>query len=65
MKNEVKVINQQVFENDVFGKVRTVTIDEEPWFVGKDVATCLGYTNVRNAVPNHVDDEDKLCTQLS
>ena len=55
MKNEVKVINQQVFENDVFGKVRTVTIDDEPWFVGKDVAECLGYSNSRKALADHVD----------
>ena len=67
MKNEVKVINQQVFENDVFGKVRTVTINEEPWFVGKDVAECLGYgkgKSLANAVANHVDDEDKGVTEM-
>ena len=59
MKNEVKVISQQVFENDVFGKVRTVTIDDEPWFVGKDVASILGYSNSRKALADHVDEEDK------
>lgn len=33
----------QIFENDEFGNIRIVTIDNEPWFVGKDVATALGY----------------------
>ena len=38
--------------------VRAIAIDGEPWFVGKDVATALGYKNSRNAVPKHVDEED-------
>lgn len=45
-------------------QVRTVTIDDEPYFVGNDVAIILGYSNYRNAVVNHVDDEDKLRTQV-
>lgn len=49
----------QVFENTQFGKVRIVVIDGEPWLVGKDVATALGYTNPRKALIDHVDDEDK------
>lgn len=53
-----------VFNNDEFGSIRTLVIDDEPWFVGKDVAEVLGYSNVRNAVPAHVDEEDKLCTQI-
>lgn len=44
--------------------VRAIAIDGEPWFVGKDVATALGYKNSRNAVPKHVDEEDKLSTQI-
>lgn len=40
-------------------QVRTVTIDEEPYFVGKDVAEVLGYTKARNAIASHVDDDDK------
>lgn len=49
----------QVFNNPEFGEVRTVSIDGEPWFMGKDVATALGYSNPSNAVVAHVDDEDK------
>ena len=44
----------------IFGEVRTVVIDGDPWFVGKDVAECLGYTNPSKALADHVDDDDKL-----
>lgn len=54
MKNEI-----QIFKNDEFGQVRTTTINGEPWFVGKDVADILGYSNPRDAISKHVDDEDK------
>jgi len=50
----------QIFENDEFGKIRVLEIDGAPWFVGKDVADALGYTNSRKALGDHVDDEDKL-----
>lgn len=49
----------QIFENAEFGKIRTVVLDGEPWFVGKDVAAALGYTNSRKALADHVDEEDK------
>ncbi len=49
----------KLFENEEFGKVRTVTIDGEPWFVGADVAIALGYSNPRDALAKHVDAEDK------
>lgn len=49
----------QIFNNPEFGKVRAVTIDNEPWFVGKDVADALGYSDTNKAVAMHVDDEDK------
>ena len=49
----------QVFNNPEFGSVRTVVIDEDPWFIGADVATALGYTNPRKALGDHVDGEDK------
>ncbi len=45
-------------------QVHTVTIDNEPYFVGNDVSTILGYSNYRNAVANHVDEDDKLRTQI-
>lgn len=49
----------QVFNNPEFGEIRTVTIDGEPWMVGKDVAQALGYSNPRKALADHVDNEDK------
>lgn len=52
--NELKV-----FENPAFGRIRTVELDNEPWFVGKDVAEALGYSNARDALSRHVDEEDK------
>lgn len=50
----------QVFTNDEFGKVRTVMIDGEPWFAGRDVAVALGYVDTSDAIKRHVDEEDKL-----
>ena len=50
----------QVFENKEFGKVRTTDVNGQPYFVGKDVAEILGYTNPSKAIADHVDDEDKL-----
>ena len=50
----------QVFTSNEFGEVRTVVINDTPWFVGKDVAEVLGYTNSSKALIDHVDDEDKL-----
>ena len=49
----------QVFNNEEFGKVRVVEIDNEPWIIGKDVAMILGYSNVSDALKKHVDEEDK------
>lgn len=49
----------RVFEHEKFGKVRAVVIDGKPWFVAKDVAVILGYNNPRDAVRNHVYDDDK------
>lgn len=49
----------QIFNNDEFGEIRTVTIDNEPWFVGKDVAVALGYKDAPKAVKAHVDSDDK------
>lgn len=50
----------QIFDNPEFGQVRTVVIDDEPWFVGKDVAGILGYKNPNEAIHDHVDSEDKF-----
>ena len=54
----------QIFNSEEFGDIRTITIDNEPWFVGIDVAKSLGYANPKNAVPKHVSEEDKLSTQI-
>ncbi len=51
--------NVQIFNNEEFGKIRTVNINGEPWFVGKDVAEALGYSNTRKALADHVDEDDK------
>lgn len=47
-----------------FGNLRTLTINGEPWFVGKDVAEALGYKKPENAIANHVSDEDKTSTLI-
>ena len=57
MANDIKI-----FENEEFGKIRTVLIDDQTWFVGKDIAEALGYSNPRKAISDHVDDEDKGVT---
>lgn len=49
----------KVFENDAFGSVRTIDREGDVWFVGKDVATALGYSNTNDALSRHVDPEDK------
>ena len=54
-----------IFKNEQFGEMRTVTIGEEIWFVGKDVAEILGYKNSRNALINHVSGEDKRVIKRS
>ena len=52
--------NLQIFKNEEFGQVRTMLINDEPWFVGKDVTEILGYSNPSKALSDHVDEEDKL-----
>ena len=54
MSNEITV-----FENTEFGSIRTLVINGEPYFVGKDIALILGYVKPRNAIATHVDEEDK------
>ena len=52
--------NIKIFENPEFGSIRTVEINNEPWFVGKDVAEILKYHNPNEAIQDHVDKEDKF-----
>lgn len=54
----------QIFSNPEFGEIRTVAINGDPWFVGKDIAEILGYSNPSKAVMTHVDDEDKTFVML-
>lgn len=58
--NEMKVFN-----NERFGEVRIISINGEPWFVGKDVAEILGYSDTFGALKKHVDDDDKQNCQNS
>ena len=58
--NEIKLFN-----NPEFGEIRSVQIDGEPWFVGKDIADILGYQNGSRDIQRHVDDEDKLTHRIS
>ena len=55
----------QIFNSDEFGEIRTVTIDNEPWFVGKDVALALGYKDTSDALKKHVSEEDKLTRRFA
>lgn len=59
MENQI-----QVFDNAEFGSVRAIEIDNEPWFVGKDVAIALGYKDTDQALRIHVDDDDKLTRKI-
>lgn len=54
----------QVFKNAEFGSVRAIEKNGEPWFIGKDMAEILGYTNTAKAIRDHVDDEDKLTERI-
>lgn len=56
--------NLQVFNNEEFGQIRTMVIDGEPWFVGKDVAEALGYERPTDTVRKRVDDEDRGISKM-
>lgn len=53
----------QIFNNAEFGSIRTLMINDEPYFVGKDVAEILGYTNPQKAIRDHIDEEDKTLNE--
>lgn len=54
----------QIFSNSEFGNIRTITIDGEPWFVGKDIAEALGYEKPTDAVRKRVDEEDRGISKM-
>ena len=56
--------NLMIFENTEFGQIRTVEIENEPWFVGKDVANALGYEKATDAVRKHVNEEDRGISKI-
>ncbi|WP_250277404.1 ORF6C domain-containing protein [[Clostridium] colinum] len=55
----------ELFKNESFGEIRTLLVNDEVWFVGKDVASALGYERPDNAIRSHIDEEDKLMHQIS
>ena len=57
-------MKNQIFKNAEFGQIRTCTVDGETYFVGKDVASALGYINPNKAMIDHVDNEDKLTSRI-
>lgn len=54
--------NIKIFNNAEFGEIRVMLIDDDPWFVGKDIAVALGYAKPENALSAHVDEQDKTTT---
>ena len=62
MENQKQI---QIFNNAEFGEIRSMEIGGEPWFVGKDVAAALGYSNTKDALAAHVESEDKSIIQRS
>lgn len=63
-ESSTSVTSLLLFSNSEFKHVRTMMIDGEPWFVGKDIADILGYTNTAKAIRDHVDNEDKLTERI-
>ena len=56
--------NIRIFENAEFGKIRTVQLNNEFYFVGKDIAEALGYKNTKDALLTHVDGSDKAMYKI-
>lgn len=56
--------NITIFNNELFGDIRVITKDDEPWFVGKDVAEALGYKDTDQSIRKHVDEDDKMTRQI-
>ena len=62
-ERSLKMNELKIFENEEFGQIRSIEIDGLPYFVGKDVAEILGYTNPQKAIRDHVDEEDKTLNE--
>jgi len=63
-RNNAKLNELKIFEKDEFGKIRTIIVNGEPYFIGKDVADILEYSNTQKAIRDHVDEEDKLTERI-
>ena len=50
----------EIFNNEEFGQVRSIEVEGEPYFVAKDIAIALGYSDTSDAIKRHVEEEDKL-----
>lgn len=64
LRNEERNMQLRVFNNSEFGQIRTLNINDEPWFVGKDIALVLGYSNPQKAIRTHVDEDDKGVNEM-
>ena len=61
IKGGKSIMNElQIFKNDEFGEIRSLEINNEPYFVGKEIATILGYKNGSRDINRHVDEEDRM-----
>lgn len=58
-------LSVEFFSNGTFGEIKVIIRNDEPWFVGREIATILGYTNTNDAINSHVDSLDKEMIQLS
>lgn len=56
--------NIKIFNNTEFGEIRVMLIDDDPWFVGKDIAVALGYNNPQKAIRDHVDEQDRGVNEM-
>ena len=55
----------QIFNNNEFGQIRSLVLDDEVWFIGKDITMALGYSNDRKALQDNVDADDRRLIQKS
>lgn len=54
----------KIFRNEEFGEIRSITIDDEPYFIGNEIANILGYKNGSRDINRHVDEEDRAVVPI-
>jgi prophage antirepressor-like protein len=65
IKGGKSIMNElQIFKNEEFGEIRSLEINNEPYFVGKEIATILGYKNGSRDVSRHVEEEDRAVVPI-